>query len=76
MPEADFDEDEEYVICFEPEEREEQVNEISKLLKFSLDLYKFTKWSSVCITKDCITYNEDYFDTIKLLRFISLLLFC
>ena len=64
MPEADFDEDEEYVICFEPEEREEQVNEISKLLKFSLDLYKFTKWSSERITKAC-TCNEDYFDTIK-----------
>ena len=62
MPEAEAEadlEDEEVVLCFEPEEREEQVNEISKLLKFSFNLYKFIKWSSKHITKHCTT-NEDF----------------
>ena len=58
MPEDDFEEEED-VLCFEPEEREEQVNKISKLLKFSSDLYKFIKWSSERITKDC-RHNEDF----------------
>ena len=66
MPEADLED----VICFTPEEREEQVNENSKLLKISSDPYKFIKWLSECITKDC-TCNEDYFDTEKLLGFFN-----
>ena len=70
MTETDSEEDEENVLCFKPEEREEQVNEISKLLKYSFDLYSFIKRSSERITKDCRS-NEEYFDTIKLLRFFD-----
>ena len=62
--------DEENVLCFEPEECEEQVNEISKLLKYSFDLYSFIKDISENITKECNS-NEGFFDTLKLLRLFN-----
>ena len=74
--EEDFNEDEfedefeERELCFKPEEREEQVNEITKLRKYSLDLYEFTKFQNERVTKDSYS-NEDYFNAIKTLSFIA-----
>ena len=52
MTETDSEEDEENVLCFKPEEREEQVNQISKLLKYSFDLYLFIKDQAKLLQKN------------------------
>ena len=69
IPEEELLENQEDVLCFRPEDVEEQVKEFSTLLKFSLDLYKFIKWSSKGI--EDTRCNEDYFDHIKLLNFFN-----
>ena len=61
-----------YNLCYSFEDEEKQLEKSSKLLEYAFYLYKFADYvnKSINNSKDEVS-NEGYFDTEKVLRFIS-----
>ena len=65
-----YDDGERYTLCYSFEDAEKQKEKSSKLLEFSLKLYKLADFVNKCIENDSLC-NESYFDSEKLLNFID-----
>ena len=60
-------------LCYTFEEKETQLEKSSKLLEYTFNLYKFADYVNKFInnSEENSECNENYFDTEKILRFIS-----